>query len=280
LKRTPTRRTRQPPGTLQQALRPASPFNLDEHPDQQALATSVADWGVADVRGHTSAVSRVTFQSGEQGFFKPSTREDVAGRATFKAGTLWRNEVGVHEIDKALGFKLTVTTTAVLGKVGPDNTEAWGSLASFAGEALKSPADFDPVDRQKAAVLHYVSGNTDGHPGNVVTQQDGRPAIIDGGLTLSGGGEDRQHDPLRSCFFPEVVGKPLDSSVVNLAKSVDREELKSRLRQTGIEQKAIDGVFARLDEVRGGKITGTAFPGELRGDGPGGWGIVEKPVGV
>jgi hypothetical protein len=263
-----------------------SEFNLDQDAAQRSLArnfrlasSSVADWGVSDARGNTSAVYQVTFQSGNQGFFKPRTGENVAGRATFKAGTLWRNEVGVHEIDKVLGFKLTVTTTAVLGKVGPDNTETWGSLAGFAGEALKSPADYDPVDRQKAAVLHYVTGNTDGHPGNVLMQPNGRPAIIDGGLTLAGAGEDKEHDPLRSCFFPEVVGKQLDSSVVNLVKSVDRDKLQSRLRQTGIDQGAIDGVFARLDEVRGGKITGAAFPGELRGGGPGEWDVVKKPVG-
>jgi hypothetical protein len=89
-------------------------FQLDQDPAQLELAVSkVADWGGRDVTGHTSASHRVTFADGQQGFLKPYTGEDTAGRQYFERGTLWRNEVGVHEVDKALGFKLTATTTAV-----------------------------------------------------------------------------------------------------------------------------------------------------------------------
>jgi hypothetical protein len=84
--------------------------------------------------------------------------------------------------------------------------------------------------------------------------------------------------PIRSYFFPEVVGKPLDPTIVDAIRGVDGDRLVSRLRQTGISQEAIDGVVARLHEVQGGMITGKAFPGELVGAGPIEWGTVPKPV--
>jgi hypothetical protein len=233
----------------------------------------VANWGSRDMAGHSSALHRVKFEDGGRGFFKPYTGENTGGRVGFERGTMWRNEVGVYEVDKALGLKLTATTTAVEAPVGSHGELVRGSLATYIGKAAKAPEAFDPVDQQKGAVLHYVTGNTDGHRNNILTQPDGRPGIIDGGLALPGGSA----DPIRSCFFPRVVGKPLDASVVDAVRGVDVEQLTSRLRQTGIGEDAIRGVVARLQEVRGGMITGAAFPGELVGAGTDDWGIVAKP---
>jgi hypothetical protein len=251
-------------------------FELTEDPAQAELATrKVIDWGKEDVVGHTSAPHTVRFENGEVGYFKPYIGEDTGDRlGPFQKGTLWRNEVGVHEVDKALGLKLTGTTTAVEGPVGPHGELIRGSLASWVGKGYRAPDAYDLVDQQRAAVLHYVSGNTDGHGFHVLIRPDGRPGLIDGGLALARGSA----DPIRSCFFPQVVGKPLDPSVIAAARSVDEQQLASRLRQTGIHQEAIDGVLARLHEVQSGMITGVAFPGDLVGAGPDEWGIVPKPI--
>jgi hypothetical protein len=250
-------------------------FGLELDPAQAELeGRGVAAWGGVDVAGHTSGIHTVTFENGHRGYFKPYTEENTAWRQTFENGTLWRNEVGVYEVDKALGFKLTATTTAVEAPVGSHGELIRGSLADSVGRFLKPAEAFDPVDQQQGAVLHYVSGNTDGHQGNVLTQTDGRPGIIDGGLALTRGSA----DSIRSCFFQYVVGHPLDSSVVNAVRSVDEGELVSRLRQTGISQEAIDGVMVRLHEVQAGMITGSAFPGKLVGAGSLDWGTIPKPI--
>jgi hypothetical protein len=70
----------------------------------------------------------------------------------------------------------------------------------------------------------------------------------------------------------------LDPSVVNAVRGVDEGELMSRLRQTGINQDAIDGVMVRLHEVQAGMITGSAFPGKLVGAGTLDWGTIPKPI--
>ena len=250
-------------------------FELPIDPAQTRLATlKVADWGVGDVAGHTSETHVVTFENGEEGYFKPATGEDTGGRFGFHKGTLWRNEVGVHEIDKALGFRLTATTTAVEAPIGPQGELIRGSLASSAGAPAPRGTTYDPVDQQKAAVLHYVSGNTDGHRNNVLRQPDGRPALIDGGLALTRS----PADDIRSIFLPDVVGQPLDASVVGALRRVDEAQLVFRLTQTGIHADAIDGVLARLHEVQGGMITGAAHPAKLVGAPPNDWGTVPKPI--
>jgi hypothetical protein len=250
---------------------------LESDPDAAQLelaSRKVADWGVSEATDHTSAVHEVTFEDGRRGFFKPYTGENVADRIGFERGTLWRNEVGVHEVDRALGFRLTATTTAVDAPIGPHGELIRGSLADDAGEGYMPPHSYDPVDQQRGAVLHYVTGNTDGHGGNVVQQPDGRPGIIDGGLALPRGSD----NAIRSCFFPQVVGQRLHRSVVAAARSVDESLLVSRLQQAGISDEAIDGVLARLHEVQGGMITGAAYPGDLVGGPPQWWGTIPKPI--
>jgi hypothetical protein len=149
-----------------------------------------------------------------------------------------------------------------------------GSLADYIGEGHEPAGNYDPVDQHRAAVLHYVTGNTDGHGYNVLRQPDGRPGIIDGGLALPRGSDNE----LRSCFFPQVVGQRLHQSVIAAARGVDESLLVSRLQQTGITDEAIDGVLTRLHEVQGGMITGAAYPGKLIGGPPDWWGTIPKPI--
>jgi hypothetical protein len=115
-------------------------FELEQHPDQVALAARhVENWGRMDMAGHTSALHAVTFEGGGRGYFKPYTGEDTAGRESFRQGSLWRNEVGVHEVDEALGLKLTAITTAVEAPVGPHGELIRGSLADSVGSGYRVP---------------------------------------------------------------------------------------------------------------------------------------------
>jgi hypothetical protein len=84
------------------------------------------------------------------------------------------------------------------------------------------------------------------HGYNVLRQPDGRPGIIDGGLALPRGSDNE----IRSCFFPQVVGRRRDRSVIAAVRGIDESLLVSRLQKTGISVEAIDGVLARLTKFR------------------------------
>jgi hypothetical protein len=81
-----------------------------------------------------------------------------------------------------------------------------GSLASFAAAPAPRRTTYDPVDQQKVAVLHASAGTPMG-PEQRPQQPDGRPALIDGGRALTRS----PADDIRSIFFHDVVGQPLDS---------------------------------------------------------------------
>jgi len=232
----------------------------------------VDGWEPLSMKSHTSQVDRVTFKDGSEAYFKPAEGEDIAGRkdTAFVEGELWRNEIAVYEVDDALGFNLAPVTTSYFRPA--DGVR--GSIAESVGD--KGVFDLEnaaPLDLQRGATLHYVTGNTDGHLGNVLSRDDSSPGIIDGGLCFPGANDYRKLDKLRSVFFPDVVGRPLDASIVDAARRVDQVRLAERLGQLGLSPEAIGGALGRLDEVVQGVITGAAYPGRLVDDD---WNTVKK----
>lgn len=127
-------------------------------------------------------------------------------------------------------------------------------------------------------MLHYITGNTDGHPGNVLTRSTGplaediRPGIIDGGFAFPSGSS----DSISSVFLPQVFGQPLDSSIVTTANLADGPALTLRLDGVGLSPAQIQGVMGRLAEVQSGVITGSAYPDALVG---GEWNIIKPAIG-
>ncbi len=145
--------------------------------------------------------------------------------------------------------------TTVAGDAG----RGVGSLQEWAPEGLRTLDSYGVLDRERLGVFDYIAGNTDRHLGNLVTQEDGRPAAIDNGFcfpTAAG-------DPLRSALFREVMDRDLSPAVVAELASVDRELLVASLLGTGLEQEAVDGAMARLTEAASGRITGDAYDGTI-----------------
>ncbi|MFC5947928.1 hypothetical protein ACFQH9_06540 [Pseudonocardia lutea] len=139
---------------------------------------------------------------------------------------------------------------------GPDGP---GSLQDHVPEPGRFADDYTTLDRQMLGTLDYITGQTDRHELNVMTQSDGRPAAIDNGLAFPDG----PGDGLRSEFLPAVFDAPLDDHVVDAVRRLSPDTLATIMRRHGCSVAAVDGALARLDEAASGFITGRAWPGRF-----------------
>jgi hypothetical protein len=185
---------------------------------------------------------------GTRGVYRPVSGENV--------GDLGRRELAASRLDQMLGFDRVPTTAMIDGPRGP------GTLQVFAeGAGPSRPAeDYPLVQRHQMAVLDYLAGNTDRHPGTYLTGQDGSVIAVDHGFSFPDG----TRDPIRSDFVRDHLNQPLDPSVVSAVRGVDPAHLRQMLRYSGLSDMAIDLSVARLEEVQHhGMITGDSWPGKL-----------------
>jgi len=203
-------------------------------------------------------VWRVELAGGRAGYLKPERGEVASLRpGDIPPNGQWIREIFACDFDRALGYHLVPDTVPRF-----ESGDAIGGNASLQEEAPRQalPYDhYDALDCQRMAVLDYVLGNLDRHDGNYKTQQDGRPAAIDNGLTLP----ERQTGCLKSSWVADCLGKPLDSAVVEPARQLDKAWLREQLQFYGIAPAASDGLSARLAEVQRGVITGDSWAGEI-----------------
>jgi len=207
---------------------------------------------------HANAAYKITLDDGSSAVYKPAVGEDARLRQGIPGG-LANREVATSRVNEALGFDLVPTTTMVDGAEGPGSLQLWKD-----GSGPLPSGKYPAVQQQQAAVLDYVTGNTDRHLNNYLTDPDGNLVAIDHGYSFP-----ESPDPrfgIRSDFVKNNLNVPLSDEVVNAARGVDPGQLSATLRATGISDTAIDGVVARLGEVQSqGMITGDAWPGVING---------------
>lgn len=207
-------------------------------------------------------------------------------------------EVAAYRVDEALGFgRVPPTTIVEKGPYGPGSNQIW--ILSSPGRALaawrRRPAaeqeasmtawrnsssgeeraaiyeewlrpnkEYPQVQREQMAVLDYVMANTDRHWNNYRTGRDGEIVAIDHALSFPESPDPRYG--IRSDFVREFHNKELCAEVVDSARAVDMDRLRTALLDTGLSDKAVDGALDRLMEIRThGKITGENWPGEILG---------------
>ncbi len=73
-----------------------------------------------------------------------------------------------------------------------------GSLQAAVDRNGMAVTDYQVVDQQMMAVLDYVIANTDRNLSNWLTQEDGRPAAIDNGLSFPKSNQAVMLSPLTS----------------------------------------------------------------------------------
>jgi hypothetical protein len=203
--------------------------------------------------GHVSEVYAVE-QGDVLAYLKPAAGESDA-RHDIPRGEQALREIATGIVDEELGFELVPATV-----VRHDEPYGYASLQMHAPGDAKPLAEYDAADRQRMAVLDYITGQTDRHAGNYRSQDDGRPAAIDNGLSFPEGNA----DPLRSVFFDALTDQSLDPDVQRQVDALEVDRLEQRLRAAGLSEAAISGMQARLDEARSGRITGRAYGWDLR----------------
>lgn len=175
------------------------------------------------------------------------------------------NEQGGYIVSRDLGLGVVPTTAPVTAADGT----TW-TLQQFAdGERL--PANqYSMLDQQKMGVLDYVIGNVDRHGANWGSFSDGTPAGWDNGLTFTNPSNISDASNLgarppviKSDFVANVLGQPLDPSLLSSLQSVDVNQLAQNLIDAGIPQPNVAQAIARLQEIQNnGMITGEAWAGQ------------------
>lgn len=216
-----------------------------ERPEEKDLLWGLIDSQVPLNPGqHLNDADLVTLKSGMQGVFKPQSGERDA-RPAIPRGTYWRREIAAYRLDRLLGLNLVPTT------VPREIDGEQGSFQAFVDEDVRPPGEYALIDQQWMAVLDFLIANSDRHNANWMTQEDGRPAATDNGLSMPLS----TAAPYRSAFLMPMLNKSLDQSIVERLKGLDEGQCCRAFEEVGIEPSAIDGFVLRLIEARGGTIT-------------------------
>lgn len=203
---------------------------------------------------HIDVAQRVVLDGGQLAWLKPAAGESDSGREGLNAGEGARHNVASFEVDRALGLGVTPETRLVM------TTEGEASLQDDAPGIGRAPDQYAPIDRQRMAVLDYVTAQTDRHNENFQTDNLGHPAAIDNGLCLSR----VEVDPIRSDFVIGEYGKGLAAEILDGVSACDLDQLVGKLGVLGISKDAVEGVVRRIEEVRReGAITGDAWAGAI-----------------
>ncbi|GAB3768365.1 hypothetical protein [Microlunatus parietis] len=214
--------------------------------------------GIDDLKAssHVNGAYQVLFSDRSSGIYKPGQEEAPGVRADIPVGHYWNREVATSRLDEALGFNLVPTTTEWNGPKGMGSLQKWDEEASPG----RSVYWYEIPDREKMAVLDYVSGNSDRHEGNYLTTEARRPVAIDHGCSFPEGSS----TAIRSNFVTERIGKQLSPEVFNHVTSVDCNELRTSLEASGLSEPAVAGALARLEEIQSnGMINGSAWLGKI-----------------
>ncbi|WP_174526231.1 hypothetical protein [Micromonospora maritima] len=203
---------------------------------------------------HVNDAYDVTFTDGTHGVYKPNVPENefVQVRSTIPENQLAAREVAASRLDEDLGFGLVPTTARWDGPHGA------GSMQEFVENAHpgRPVTDYSLPERERMAVLDYISGNTDRHMGNYLTGPDGRLVAIDHGYSFP----ESNAEPLRSDFVAQQRNQPLSPDTMARLQSTDPAVLADRLRATGLNENAVSGAMDRFNEIRSrGMITGEAW---------------------
>ncbi len=190
--------------------------------------------------------------TGTLNVYKPFSGESFGARnwITHEPGRLACREVAAYRIDQMFGFGRVPPTALIAGPDGPGSVQQFIELGRG-----KRWDEFDPVQQQQAAVLHYVIGNSDGHRSNYRPDLVGDLVSFDHGYSLP-----ETPDPARgsrdfilnSDFVTLHHGSaaPLDERVLRAVDAVCPEHVRAALEDLDLSESAVHGAITRLEEIR------------------------------
>lgn len=190
--------------------------------------------------------------TGKLNVYKPFSGESFGTRnwIAHEPGRLACREVAAYRIDQLFGFGRVPPTALIDGPDGPGSVQQFIELGRG-----KRWDEFDPIQQQQAAVLHYVIGNSDGHRSNYRPDLGGNLVSFDHGYSLP-----EIPDPARgsrdfilnSDFVTLHRGStdPLHESVLLAVDAVCPEHISAALEDLDLPESAVRGAITRLEEIR------------------------------
>ncbi|WP_306360360.1 alpha/beta hydrolase [Nocardia sp. CC227C] len=240
-------------------------------PEETAALGDIVDEQPLDDLGN---LFRVEFADGTVRVYRTELDSEEMAEYRIPASGLAAREAATWVLDHMLEAGLVPRVRLWQGGHGP------GSLTDFVPHRPGLPIEEYPtVQRQLAAVLDYVTGHIDRNASNWATlpSEPDDPAaprrlvLFDNTDVLPEGPESFTFTDevdgsligrIRSPFVLATLNESLDPSVLEHVSVLDTRMLRAHLRELGIEPDAIEGMLARLDEIRAaGRITGHAWPG-------------------
>ncbi|MEU7633274.1 hypothetical protein AB0C34_25390 [Nocardia sp. NPDC049220] len=182
--------------------------------------------------------------------YKPASGERFGGRdwLPHRHGELAKREVGAFRMDQLFKFGRVPPTALTSGPHGPGMVQQFMEF-----KRGKREHEYDHVQQQQVAVLHYVIGNGDGHRANYRPDVGDNLVAFDHGYSFPETPDptrgDRRHT-LRSDFVILHAGKALDKDVLRAVDEVDQAQVRSALGDLQLDRSAIDGAVERLNMIK------------------------------
>ncbi|MGV9411226.1 hypothetical protein ACWDOP_15020 [Nocardia sp. NPDC003693] len=211
-------------------------------------------------------VRKIRSDDGELNIYKPIRGEAYHPILPFPhtPGSLTNREIAAYRVDEILGFGRVPPTARTPGLIGPDGRpEGPGMIQQFVESTdAREVSDYPLVQQQQVAVLDYVIGAMDRHPGNYRTVEHGDRidvVAIDHGWSFPINARPLEAR-MKSDFIAAQRGTTLEPQVLEAVRDADLGRLRPALGDAGLPPNAIDGALARLGAVR----TQERIPADVR----------------
>lgn len=204
----------------------------------------------------STTVRKMRSDDGELNIYKPIHGEEYDPGLPFvhAPGALTSREIAAYRVDELLGFGRVPTTARTDGVIGPDGRASGpGMIQRFVESGpARTVAEYPRAQQQQVAVLDYVIGALDRHPGNYRTvERDGQLEVvaIDHGRSFPLSTRPLEIN-IDSDFVTAQKGQRLDDDVLRGVQGVDMDRFRSALGDAGLHDNAINGAVARLEKIR------------------------------
>jgi hypothetical protein len=203
---------------------------------------------------HVCEVRQVRFVDGSHGAYKPASGEYqnpvLFGLARGEPAI---REVATSALDALLGLGVVPPTVLWDGPQGNGSLQRW----IHPSEPGWDVEEYTRLDRERLAVLDYLTANNDRHWGNYLSDAGGHVVAIDHGYCFPP--EPRMI--IRSGFVIDRLHQPLSDTILEPIRAVTPHQLGARLAEAGLDPASIEGTLERFTEIREhGMITGHAWP--------------------
>jgi hypothetical protein len=250
-------RTPEPPPETTQSLSTPPPRGHYAPSDREAAMAArklVTDVEFTD-KGNTSAVVRKMLSSdGEINIYKPEAgadkdfESDTPARDSYAA-----REVAAYRLDEILGFGRIPPTARTEGVTGPEDRSGPGMIQQFVNSTPAEPiARYPVVQQQQVAVLDYIIGQEDRHPGNwrTVDRGDHLDLVAIDHTWSFHPSSDPFDVEIDSPFVAAHKGRLLEPDVLDAVRNVDTNHLRAAFEDAGLQPTSVEGTLARLGRVQ------------------------------